>query len=103
MTLQTGAHSPEIDLFRQELVNLINNQHPRVQLAAKIGWQACEARTDRLYAAGVGRPGHPVCLMVGLQLLKHTSDLSDEEVVALWLENPYWQHFCGERSAADVN
>lgn len=35
--------------------------------------------------------------MVGLQLLKHTSDLSDEEVVAVWVENPYWQHFCGEQ------
>lgn len=35
--------------------------------------------------------------MVGLQLLKHTSNLSDEEVVAVWVENPYWQHFCGEQ------
>ena len=35
--------------------------------------------------------------MVGLQLLKHTSNLSDEEVVAVWIENPYWQHFCGEQ------
>ena len=97
MALQTSTHSPEIDLFRQELVNLINNHHPLAQLAAKIDWQACEARFDSLYAPGVGRPGHPVRLMVGLQLLKHTSNLSDEEVVALWLENPYWQHFCGEQ------
>jgi transposase, IS5 family len=34
--------------------------------------------------------------MVGLQLLKHTSNLSEDEVVALWVDNPYWQHFCGE-------
>ena len=33
--------------------------------------------------------------MVGLQLLKHTSNLSDEEVVAIWVENPYWQYLCG--------
>ena len=32
--------------------------------------------------------------MVGLQLLKHTSNLSDEEVVAVWVKNPYWKHFC---------
>ncbi len=50
-----------------------------------------------MYAAGIGRPGHPIRLMVGLQLLKHTCNVSDEEVVALWVENPYWQYFCGEQ------
>jgi IS5 family transposase len=34
--------------------------------------------------------------MVGLQYLKYTFDLSDEELVMRWLENPYWQYFCGE-------
>ena len=97
MALREIEHSTEADLFRQELVNLINLRHPMVQLAGKIDWQACQARFGSLYAAGVGRPGHPIRLMVGLQLLKHTSNLSDEEVVAVWVENPYWQHFCGEQ------
>ena len=35
--------------------------------------------------------------MVGLQLLKHTCNVSDEEVVATWVENPYWQYFCDEQ------
>ena len=35
--------------------------------------------------------------MVGLQLLKHTCNVSDEEVVATWVENPYWQYFCCEQ------
>ncbi|MFC5520168.1 transposase [Polaromonas jejuensis] len=43
----------------------------------------------------IGSPRHPIRLMVGLQLLKHSSNLSDEEVVAIWVESPYWQHFCG--------
>ncbi len=34
--------------------------------------------------------------MAGLQLLKHTFNLSDEQVVTRWTENPYWQFFCGE-------
>ena len=97
MALLCSSHSPEIDLFRLELASLINHQHPLVQLAGKIDWQACEARFESLYAVGVGRPGHPIRLMVGLQLLKHTSNLSDEEVVPLWIENPYWQYFCGEQ------
>lgn len=35
--------------------------------------------------------------MVGLQLLKRTLNLSDEQVVAGWVENPYWQYFCGKK------
>ena len=88
--------SPDADLFRQELVNLINLRHPLAQLAQKIDWDACEAHFGGLYATGIGRPGHTIRLMVGLQLLKHTSNLSNEEVVAVWVESPYWHHFCGE-------
>ena len=40
MALLTSAHSPEVDLFRQELANLIDHQHALVELAAKIDWQA---------------------------------------------------------------
>ena len=97
MALRETPTSPDADLFRQELINLINLRHPLAQLAQKIDWKSCETRFDALYATGVGRPGHPIRLMVGLQLLKHTSNLSDEEVVAVWVENPYWQHFCGEQ------
>ena len=34
--------------------------------------------------------------MAGLSILKHTHDLSDEELCARWVENPYFQLFCGE-------
>jgi IS5 family transposase len=34
--------------------------------------------------------------MVGLHYLKYLYNVSDEVVVASWVENPYWQHFCGE-------
>jgi IS5 family transposase len=33
--------------------------------------------------------------MIGLHYLKHTFDLSDEDTLAQWVENPYWQYFCG--------
>lgn len=35
--------------------------------------------------------------MVGLQLLKYLRNISDEEVVCAWPENPYWPYFCGEQ------
>ncbi len=34
-------------------------------------------------------------LMVALHFLKHPHDLSDDEVVAKWVENPCWQFFSG--------
>ena len=97
MALRETTHTADSDLFRQELNNLIDLRHPLVQLSQKIDWQSCESLFGGLYAAGVGRPGHPIRLMVALQLLKHTCNVSDEEVVATWVENPYWQYFCGEQ------
>jgi len=35
--------------------------------------------------------------MAGLHLLKHMDGLSDEAVCTRWVENPYWQYFCGEQ------
>jgi transposase, IS5 family len=97
MALKPTQFSPEPDLFRQELINIIDVRHPLVKLGNYIDWQACEARFGSLYASGVGRPAHPVRLMVGLQLLKQTFNCSDEIAVNTWIENPYWQHFCGEQ------
>ena len=34
--------------------------------------------------------------MAGLSILKHTHDLSDEDLCARWVENPDYQLFCGE-------
>jgi IS5 family transposase len=90
VALRETTQTADSDLFHQELSHIINLRHPRVQLSEKIDWQSCESNFGGLYATGIGRPGHPICLMVGLQLLKHTCNVSDEEVVATWVENPYW-------------
>jgi transposase, IS5 family len=97
MALREITHEAEIDLFRQELVNLVDLRHALCVLEGKIDWKALETKFGSLYATGVGRPGHPIRLMVGLQLLKYIRDISDEELVAAWPENPYWQYFCGEQ------
>src|ERR1700719_1574119 len=48
------------------------------------------------YRGGAGQPPLPTRLMAGLAILKHTYNLSDEVVCELWIENPYYQYFCGE-------
>lgn len=35
-------------------------------------------------------------MMAGLLYLQHTFACSDEALIWTWVENPYWQHFCGE-------
>ena len=66
------------------------------RLAQILDWAALEAEFGSLYCPDNGRPGVPIRLMAGLHLLKHTFGLSDEQVVAQWVLNPYWQFFCGE-------
>ena len=83
------------DLFRSRLDQFLDSSHPLFKLAQSIDWQSFESEFEPLYDAGNGRPGLPIRLMVGLHYLKHLYDVSDEVVVATWLENPYWQYFCG--------
>ena len=87
------ATTPD-DLFRAHLSNIINPRHELVRLAQLIDWRMFETAFGPLYAE-VGRPGLPTRLLVGLHLLKHIFNLSDEVVCAGWVENPYYQHFCG--------
>ena len=64
-------------------------------LAERIDWSQFDAAIDACYADELGRPGVNTRRMVGLLYLKHAYDESDESVVARWVENPYWQFFCG--------
>ena len=34
-------------------------------------------------------------MMASLQYLKYIHDLSDEGVLVMWMENPYWEHLSG--------
>jgi IS5 family transposase len=74
---------------------LLAHEHPLYQLADAINWARFEADLGALYTETAGRPGLPTRLMVGLHYLKYLFDESDESVVAKFVENPYWQHFCG--------
>lgn len=86
---------PTDDLFRHRLENLIDQRHELVRLAALIDWQRFDHEWGELFCDR-GRPGIATRLIAGLHYLKHSYGLSDEEVVGRWVENPYWQYFCGE-------
>ena len=88
----TGAQ----DLFRSRLDQIINMRHELVRLAQAIDWPHLEAHFGEVYTDGPGMPPLATRLMAGLAILKHTFDLSDEELCARWVENPYFQYLCGE-------
>ena len=67
-----------------------------MKLARTIDWGFLEEKFGAVYADGSGRPPLPTRLMAGLAILKHTYNLSDEVVCEQWIENPYYQYFCGE-------
>ena len=81
-------------LLYQDLLDQLNPKAPLLALARKIPWDMFEHEFAGLYAE-VGRPAKPVRLMVGLLLLKQIENLSDERVVEAWVQNPYYQAFCG--------
>lgn len=83
------------DSSRVLLALLVSHEHPLYRLAEAIDWDRFEADLGPLYAEATGRPGLPTRLMVGLHYLKYLFDESDESVVEKWVENPYWQLFCG--------
>jgi transposase, IS5 family len=84
------------DLLRSRLDAILDMDHQLVALARKVDWGFLEKRFGEVYRDDPGQPPLPTRLMAGLTILKYTYNLSDEELCARWVENPYYQFFCGE-------
>lgn len=110
-----------VDFFRARIDAMINLNDPLAVLATRLPWPQIEAavaaKFEHQYRAGValeaqdlfgttqtllgagrsnaGRPKLPIRLMASLLYLKHSSNLSDEELVKRWSENIVWQYFSG--------
>ena len=86
----------QLSLFQSRLDSQLNPDHPLFILADLINWDRFDQAYAPLFCPDNGAPALPTRLTVGLEYLKYTYNLSDEELVARWLENPYRQYFCGE-------
>jgi transposase, IS5 family len=93
MQTKTAASS-QISFLMPTLGEQLDPRQPLKQLADTLPWSEFEAAFGKYYSAE-GRPAKPVRLMVGLLLLKQMFNQGDETVVAAWVQNPYWQYFCG--------
>ena len=109
------------DFFRARLEHMIDLKHPLVVLAARLPWGEIESTLAPLFehkaqpvqgepvqdllgehetrtgghVSAAGRPRLPLRLMASLMYLKHSFNLSDEELVERWSENVVWQYFSG--------
>ncbi len=86
------------ELFQPRLSGQLNQKNELLILSRMIPWDDLEIEFSDLYQSSSnvgGQPPRPIRLMIGLLLLQHLHNLSDEQVVRGWVENPYWQHFCG--------
>ncbi len=76
----------------------LDREHQLFILANKVHWAVFEETFLPLYCQNYSHPAKPIRLMVGLLILKHIRNISDESVVEQWPENIYYQYFCGETS-----
>ena len=90
-------HDPQGDLFKTELIRIIDLSHPLVRLGTEVNWERLEEEFGKTYDESNGRPGSSTRLLVALHYLKYTFNLSDDDVVEAWVENPYWQYFSGNQ------
>jgi IS5 family transposase len=79
------------------LEDTLNQKHPLYILSNRINWKLFDKEFSPLYCENNGRPAKPIRLMVGLLILKHIRNISDESVVEQWAENLYYQYFCGQQ------
>ena len=86
-----------MSIFEVALESFIDMNHELVLLSKQIDWAEVESDFAEYYCADNGRPSIPIRTMVGMMLLKNIYNLSDEGVVARWVENPYMQYFTGEK------
>lgn len=84
-----------LEIFKVRLEEIINKSHPLARLSETINWKKLEEKLLLKYAEKMGAPGKEIRLMVGLQYLKYMYNESDEMIVQKFIENPYYQYFCG--------
>ncbi len=87
--------NPQLNLTETPLIHFINPGHELCQLARHIDWDQVE-NDFAVFYSDKGAPSVPIRIMIGLIMLRQMYHYSDKGALVHWVENPYWQHFCGE-------
>lgn len=81
-------------MFETLFSDILNPDHELLRAASLIDWDSLHDALSTYYSP-LGRQGKPIRLMVGIHILKHRYNCSDERAVEELHENAYWQCFCG--------
>lgn len=95
MTKSTPRKPVQTQLWKILLADLVDPRHELVLLAKAMDWDRFEKALEGAYSPDNGRPSCPVRMLAGLTLLRFMYGSSDQQVLDGWVENPYWQFFCG--------
>ena len=95
MKPRSRTDAAQLDLFKAQFSQILNPDHPLLILAEKIDWKRFDVALADCFCPDFGAPALSTRLMVGLLYLKHAFNESDESLLERWVENPYWQAFCG--------
>ena len=87
---KASSNSRQASLF-WDLETMLDSSHSLYKLANMMDWPSLEKAFAPLYCEDNDRPAKPV----GLPILKPVRDVSDEAVVEQFMENAYYQYFCG--------
>ena len=94
-------YNPQLDIFKPLLSNIVSDKLPLIKLTDKVEWSLIESEFGKYYSQN-GRPSVPTRTMVGLLMIKSMFSVSDEDLIPSWIQNPYWQYFCGEQYFRDT-
>jgi IS5 family transposase len=90
MMTKTNSSKPvQSELFKVLLRDLVAPGHELVLLRDAIDWKRFDETMKEAYCENNGRPSVPVRMMAGLTFLKYMYDISDQDVLNNWCENPY--------------
>jgi len=84
-------------MYETLFADVLNPDHELLRAAGIIDWDGLHEALSGYYSP-LGRQGKSIRLMVGIHILKHRYDCSDERAVEMLHENAYWQCFCGFNS-----
>jgi IS5 family transposase len=84
----------QLQMFELNFADLLDPSHQLLRAVRLIDWDALHEALPVHYSP-LGRHGKPIRLMVGIHILKHHYNCSDERAVEEIHENAYWQCFCG--------
>jgi IS5 family transposase len=93
--LGRSRKSRQLDMFEVPMNKYLNPEHDLILAGDTINWTDLE-NEYKSYYSDRGRPAVALRKIIGLCMLKSRYRISDEKCLNIWLENPYWQYFCGE-------